>query len=644
MNPLSEQFEELKSSGKLPSPSGVGLRILVLTRSEECSLDEVVKTIQADPALSGRILKLANSALSGGVKPATTVREAGVRLGLRTVCSVAMGFSLISGNRNGRCVAFDYDAYWSWSLANAVAAERLSRELRLGSSGEAFTLGLLARIGRLALASVHASDYARVLTRLAADRSLDLVRLEREVFCIDHREVAAAIAEDWGLPPVFSEVVRHHGVRIPEALDWPASKDYLRLLEASARVADVLVGNAEVGERWLAAREGLVELGLPSEEVQRCYDEVGDSWKEWGQTLRVPADFMLRASEIEARSCAISLGSAKTAQDQTAVLEVLVVDDEPTSLRLVQALLERKGHKVRTAGTGQEALAMALENPPQMVITDWMMPGMDGIELCRRLRSTEAGRDLYILILTGQHEEERIVEALEAGADDHVAKPVNPKLLLARIRPGIRVIQLQERLQGEAHEKNVINARLAIEKRKFRVASLTDALTELPNRRYAMKRLENEWATSERAKLPLSVILLDIDHFKGVNDTYGHDVGDQVLVSTARAVNRVLRTSDTCTRMGGEEFLVICPGTPLDGALQLADRIRIAVAGNQVQAPAFTQGKVTISLGVSCNSTAGIDSIDALIKAADEGVYQAKRLGRNCVALAPNGRTDRKSA
>jgi diguanylate cyclase (GGDEF)-like protein len=299
---------------------------------------------------------------------------------------------------------------------------------------------------------------------------------------------------------------------------------------------------------------------------------------------------------------------------------------------------------VTTACNGQEALTIALETPPQMVVTDWMMPGMDGVELCRRLRSTEAGRDLYILILTGQNEEERIVEAFEAGADDHVPKPFNPKLLLARIRPGIRVIQLQERLQGEVREKDVAKARLAIEARKFKHASMTDALTELPNRRYAMKRLEKEWATSERSGLPLSVILLDVDRFKAVNDTYGHDVGDQVLISTARAVHKVLRTSDTCTRMGGEEFLVICPGTPLEGALQLADRIRLAVEGTQVPMPAFTQGRVTISLGVSCSSAAGIDSIDVLLKSADEGVYQAKRLGRNCVALTPNSQAGRKSA
>src|SRR6185503_13679386 len=174
--------------------------------------------------------------------------------------------------------------------------------------------------------------------------------------------------------------------------------------------------------------------------------------------------------------------------------------------------------------------------------------------------------------------------------------------------------------------------------------SMTDALTELPNRRYAMKRLEKEWATSSRSHQPLSVILLDIDHFKNVNDTYGHDVGDEVLRSTARAVHRVLRTSDTCTRMGGEEFLVICPGTPLDGALQLAERIRAEVEANQVQLPVFTQGHVTISLGVGCNTAAGSDSIDVLLKTADEGVYHAKRLGRNRVALAPGAQSGRKSA
>src|SRR5262245_23585380 len=249
-----EQFEELKGSGRLPTPSGVGLRILALTRSDDCTLEEITRAIQVDPALTGRILKLANSALSGSVKPASNVREASVRLGLRTVCTVSLGFSLITNHRTGRCAAFDYERYWSWSLASAVAAEQLSRRLRIGLPGESFTLGLLSRIGRLALASVHAAEYERVLARLAADRTLDLAHLETEAFCIHHREVAAAIAEDWGLPPLISEVLLHCGVRIPETLDWPEAKSYLRLLATAARVADVLAAGDEAGALWPGAR------------------------------------------------------------------------------------------------------------------------------------------------------------------------------------------------------------------------------------------------------------------------------------------------------------------------------------------------------------------------------------------------------
>jgi HD-like signal output (HDOD) protein len=343
---LYEQFEELKHSGKLPTPSGIGLRILVLTRSEECSITEIAQTLQADPALTGRILKLANSAVSAGVQPATNVRDAGVRLGLRTVCNVALGFSLVNGNRTGRCQAFDYDAYWSWSLASAVSAELLSRELRLGTPGEAFTLGLLARVGRLALASVHPELYAEVLGRLQANRTLDLALLERETFCINHREVGAAVAEDWGLPAMFGEVMLHSGVRIPETFDWPESRQYLELLVVAGNVADVLLGGAEAGALWPAARESLVRAGVAQADCQRLYDEIGDQWREWGQLLQVPAPYGQQAAQLEHAPPA----SIEPADD---ALRILVVDDEPTSLRIVASLLERKGHRVKTARNGQ---------------------------------------------------------------------------------------------------------------------------------------------------------------------------------------------------------------------------------------------------------------------------------------------------
>ncbi len=632
-----EHFEELKHTGKLPTPSGVGLRILLLTHSDDCSLDEVVSTVQADPSLTGRILKLANSALAGGSRPATTARDAAVRLGLRSVCNVALGFSLISSNRGGRCVGFDYDGYWSWSLACAVAAQRLGREVRGVSPAEAFTCALLSRIGRLALASVHPVEYARVLERTRTDGASDLAQLEREAFCIHHREMAAAMLEDWGLPRFFSEVMLHFdGSSAPDDLEFAESAELLHLLNAAGAIATVYNADPEQQARlWPAAREASGELGLAAEDFRKLYDEIGAEWKDWGELLKVPAVSGPRAEVIEARS-----GSAGGEGDSKS-LRILAVDDEPISLKLLVSLLERAGHRVRTACNGREALELVLQDPPQMVITDWLMPEMDGLELCKRLRGTDAGQDLYILILTGRGEEERVVEALEAGADDYVVKPFSSKLLRARIRPGMRVIQLQEKWLREVREKEEANARLSIEKRKFFRASLTDALTELPNRRYALKRLEKEWATSQRSELALSLILLDIDHFKEINDSHGHDVGDEVLRSTARAIDRALRRGDTCARLGGEEFLVICPGTPLEGARQLADRIRATVEANTVHFQGF-QGGVKASLGVACR-TAGIDSMHALLKAADEAVYQAKRLGRNRVALAPPP-PDRKSA
>jgi diguanylate cyclase (GGDEF)-like protein len=362
------------------------------------------------------------------------------------------------------------------------------------------------------------------------------------------------------------------------------------------------------------------------------YDEIGLDWQEWGALLKVPTRLTAKAVEIEERArAASSQDDAKPPADTS--MRILAVDDDPVSLKLLVSHLKKAGHKVFTARDGKEALAVALEQDPQMVITDWMMPEIDGLELCKRLRSTEAGRNLYILILTGRTEEDRIVEAFEAGADDYIVKPWSSKLLLARISPGIRVIQLQEENQRHLSAIEVKNAELGVEKRRLREAAMTDALTSLPNRRYAMKRLEKEWATSTRSMVQLSLILLDIDHFKSVNDNHGHDIGDEVLRATARIIDRAMRRGDTCARLGGEEFLVICPGTDAEGAKNLAERIRKAVEMNEVHVGTY-HDKVTVSLGVACRSFEA-DSIGGLLKAADEAVYVAKRMGRNRVALAP---------
>jgi diguanylate cyclase (GGDEF)-like protein len=323
-------------------------------------------------------------------------------------------------------------------------------------------------------------------------------------------------------------------------------------------------------------------------------------------------------------------------------LRILAVDDDPMSLKLLERHLVRAGHHVQCASDGNEALQIALETNPQVVVADWMMPSLDGIELCKALRRIESGRDMFFLLLTGRGEEDRIVEAFDAGVDDYVVKPFIPKLLIARIKGGQRVIELKEKVERDRQTMMKQVAELGLLTRKLRTAAMTDMLTELPNRRYAMRRIEQEWEASVRQNKPLSVIMIDIDHFKQVNDLHGHDVGDVVLKETANTLRNTTRQGEDTARLGGEEFIVVCTNTNLDQATACAERIRSAVESHTIACGSFKKN-VTVSLGVAQRGP-GITSVSALIKAADEAVYLAKGAGRNLVRVASSPGTRSKSA
>ncbi len=631
---FKEPFEELKHTGELPSPAGVGMRILVATQQDDCSLSEVLSAIQADPALTGRVIKLASSTQYGSAVPITTVREAALRLGLRTVSNLALGFTLVAGNRSGRCSSFDYDRYWSWSLANAVAAAALARELRFGDPAEAFTCALLVRIGELALASVHPSDYAVVIDRSRRSEARTLRELERVRFQIDHAEVTAAMLVDWGLPDSFSAAACAYldPDQRAEVEDSRAS-ELLQVLIASSAFADLCVKKEGTSrtESWAELERIRIQHGIPEERIAAICDEVAGNWSEWGQVLEVPTYDLPSGAEYRARD-----GRPEVEDDEEGVeeeprggLRILAVDDDVVSLRLLERHLEAAGHTVVTASNGKQALAAALETNPQIVITDWMMPEMDGLQFCKALRRFTSGRSMYVLLLTGRGEEDRIVEAFDAGVDDYIVKPFKPKLLLARIRAGLRVVELQQQVEADKKLQREQVAKLAVLNRKLRAAALTDHLTDLPNRRYALKRLDVEWSNWKRTGRPLSVLMVDIDHFKNINDTHGHDAGDLVLRETARAMMGTLRRGDTCARIGGEEFLVISPNTDAEGARSLAERIRVEVEATTIRSGGF-EGRVTVSLGVATLAAdSEVGHVEGLLKLADGAIYQAKKSGRN---------------
>jgi len=320
-------------------------------------------------------------------------------------------------------------------------------------------------------------------------------------------------------------------------------------------------------------------------------------------------------------------------------LRVLAVDDEPLSLTLLAESLAAGGHQVLTAHGGADALKIALAEGPPVIVIDWLMPDMDGLSLCRAVRSQEGIGFAYIIILTENADEARVVEALDAGADDCIAKPFKQGELLARIRAGQRIIQLHHDLDRQNRHVHMVNAQAEIANDRLTKANeqlhrmaTFDELTGLFNRREALIRLGERWSSSERYGVPLACIVADIDHFKSYNDRYGHAIGDVVLRETAFALSSSARHEEGVCRVGGEEFLVICSGADEATAAVGAERLRRAVEARTIRCEDL-ELSVTITLGVA-QRTPTMAAPDELLKAADSAMYLAKAAGRNCVCLA----------
>jgi len=299
---------------------------------------------------------------------------------------------------------------------------------------------------------------------------------------------------------------------------------------------------------------------------------------------------------------------------------------------LMAQWLNAAGHRVNVAENGVEALNLAELHRPQVVITDWRMPQMDGIALCRELRRLPAQRNTYLIMITVETIPDKLVEAFEAGTDDYLTKPLTPKLFFARLRAAQRVVQLQEELAFDREQMVRFSNELSIANKRLQQQALTDALTDLPNRRFAMERLEQEWALTQRGERALSCMMLDIDHFKKINDTFGHQLGDEALKQVADALRKTARAQDVVCRYGGEEFLVICPDTGATAAYQAAERMRVSVESLRMLAPDGRHMPLTLSIGVAGKGE-GIADMNALINRADDSLYAAKTQGRNRTVL-----------
>ncbi len=326
-------------------------------------------------------------------------------------------------------------------------------------------------------------------------------------------------------------------------------------------------------------------------------------------------------------------------------MSILIVDDSAVVLSFFETLLQETGcSDVLRAQSAHEAFALLGFDGPgdrdhgvDLILMDVLMPGMDGIEACRRLKSDERLRDIPVIIVTAVEEMDKLQEAFDAGAMDYIAKPPNKVELIARVRSAVRL--KQEMDHRKAHEKEllILAQRLAEANRQLERLATHDVLTGIANRRFFNEFLHNEWRQALRNPQPFSVIMIDIDCFKAYNDTYGHQAGDGCLTVVASALQHVVkRPKDLLARYGGEEFVVVLPDTGSDGALLLAENMRMTVACLGIRHEASSAGtNITVSIGIATTTPDRESSPEALIAAADKALYRAKAEGRNRTMVAP---------
>ena len=307
-------------------------------------------------------------------------------------------------------------------------------------------------------------------------------------------------------------------------------------------------------------------------------------------------------------------------------MRILIAEDDAVSRLILQTAVERSGHACSVAGDGAEAWELYRREHPDVLITDWMMPGLEGPELARRIRET-ASPYCYVILLTALGDHEHVLVAMKAGADDYLTKPLNRDELEARLVVASRVTALHSRLADREAELERLNARLLAESRR-------DHLTQLGNRLRLQEDLRVLHALAERYGHDYCLALSDLDHFKAYNDAHGHQAGDDVLRAVAKALARECRASDTAYRYGGEELLVVLPSQTLENAAVAAERVRRAVAALALPHPGNQPpGVVTISTGVAAYHY-GEDTVDTVLARADAALYRAKRLGRARVAVS----------
>jgi two-component system cell cycle response regulator len=428
-------FAELKTSGVLPSPEGVALKIMHLCEQDNVSLSELARIIQADPVLVGRIIKIANEVNPNKNRPVASVTtETLITIGINAIRQVTLTFSLIPNYQKGGCEGFDYIEFWSHSTAMASAAMVIGSHISVAQLPELFTCGLIAGIGRLCLASARPVEYSKLLQQYGSQSSEILLQAESDYFGMNRRDLTLEMMTDWGFPQLFIDSVFHH--ESPDRSQHtqgsrPGKLTYtLHLASLLGRIC--LAEEHERAELMPAIFQKAATLGLNRETTVDIANQTIKEWRSWGSLLGVktrelPPIQLLDHDNAETAWQAKALTAHKP--DQPDAMRILVIDTDQALIFMLNKLFSAAGHTVYTAQSGRTALNIALEQQPHIVITEWILPDINPATLCQKLRTNPDFDKSYFVALTSSDSEQTKSQARKAGIDAYIHKPFSPKVI-----------------------------------------------------------------------------------------------------------------------------------------------------------------------------------------------------------------------
>ncbi len=620
----NETYLKIRATRKLPTPSRVALEVMHLCHGNEAGIDEIADIIQTDPALSAELLKYVNTGISSP-SPVLSIRKAAVKVGMKSLVNLALGFSLLSHNKEGRCSVFDYGKFWSSSLARAISAKNIANACSSYNGDELFTCGLLADIGQLAFATVFPDQYGDLLAKNEGKQTCQADELK--VFGITCAELTTELLIDWGFPEDFAIACGIHYQNLDNSELHDEILYIARLLQLANNIADICQHICPQPAKLTQVEEKSEQFGITYDAFSAIFDLIVTELKQCGEKFQIPVKPSLFYQEIKRHAF---IGEDSDC-NQANPLRILVADDDPITILNFVKLFSARGHEVLTAENGEEALRLCHEAEPHLLITDWRMPKLSGIELCKTLRNNPVTQHIYIIMVTAVEDDDEIVQAFDSGADDYVVKPFTPKILEARIHGGERVIRYQKALQRDREIIQRYAEQLTSANHRLQAMAMTDALTGLPNRRYAMERMNEAVKEAVRHKEPLSCIMMDIDAFKAINDNYGHHTGDIVLKEIAAILLHAAREYDTICRMGGEEFLIISSRNTAETTRIFAERLRGDIEKHSMIMDDHTIN-ITASFGVAQWQN-DYDRSEQLVRQADRAMYRAKQTGKNRVEV-----------